>query len=156
MITRYHIFFVKTSHTEAKHQPMNVYCSIKNLVTHYTFSGYYFGFFLQKARLARIQIAKATSGAAFVAKKRAAEARIAAQEAGLQVEEDNNENIFELQHHHLLRCLEKTTVSLGLIFFTHVYNLAHSGVAEPHNFVVARRVLGRRFPAPPPAAYVYR
>ena len=66
--------------------------------------------YVQKARLARIQIAKATSGAAFVAKKRAAEARIAAQEAGLQVEEDTNENIFELQHHHLLRCLEKTTV----------------------------------------------
>ena len=36
-------------------------------------------FFFQKARLARIQIAKATSGAAFVAKKRAAEARLAAQ-----------------------------------------------------------------------------
>jgi hypothetical protein len=71
-----------------------------------------FFFHLQKARLARIQIAKATSGAAFVAKKRAAEARIAAQEAGLHVEEDTNENIFELQHHHLLRCLEKTTVSL--------------------------------------------
>ena len=35
--------------------------------------------FFQKARLARIQIAKATSGAAFVAKKRAAEARLAAQ-----------------------------------------------------------------------------
>ena len=34
---------------------------------------------VQKARLARIQIAKATSGAAFVAKKRAAEARLAAQ-----------------------------------------------------------------------------
>ena len=26
------------------------------------------------------------------------------------MEEDSNENIFELQHHHLLRCLEKTTV----------------------------------------------
>ena len=36
-------------------------------------------FLAQKARLARIQIAKATSGAAFVAKKRAAEARLAAQ-----------------------------------------------------------------------------
>ena len=36
-------------------------------------------FIFQKARLARIQIAKATSGAAFVAKKRAAEARMAAQ-----------------------------------------------------------------------------
>ena len=28
------------------------------------------------------------------------------------VEEDSNENIFELQHHHLLRCLEKTTVKM--------------------------------------------
>jgi len=63
----------------------------------------------KKARLARIQIAKATSGAAFVAKKRAAEARLAAQEAGVHMEDDVNENIFELQHHHLLRCLEKTT-----------------------------------------------
>jgi len=63
----------------------------------------------KKARLARIQIAKATSGAAFVAKKRAAEARLAAQEAGIHLEDDVNENIFELQHHHLLRCLEKTT-----------------------------------------------
>ena len=65
---------------------------------------------MQKARLARIQIAKATSGAAFVAKKRAAEARLAAQEAGISLDDDVNENIFELQHHHLLRCLEKTTV----------------------------------------------
>jgi len=63
----------------------------------------------KKARLARIQIAKATSGAAFVAKKRAAEARLAAQEAGINLDDDINENIFELQHHHLLRCLEKTT-----------------------------------------------
>merc|ERR1711962_1764875 len=63
----------------------------------------------KKARLARIQIAKATSGAAFVAKKRAAEARLAAQEAGINLDDDVNENIFELQHHPLLRCLEKTT-----------------------------------------------
>ena len=28
------------------------------------------------------------------------------------MEEDSNENIFELQHHHLLRCLEKTTVKM--------------------------------------------
>ena len=45
-----------------------------------------------------------------MAKKRAAQARLAAQEAGIYVEDDGNENIFELQHHHLLRCLEKTTV----------------------------------------------
>ena len=64
----------------------------------------------QKARLARIQIAKATSGAAFVAKKRVAEARLAAQEAGVHLEDDVYENIFELHYHHLLRCLEKTTV----------------------------------------------
>ena len=45
-----------------------------------------------------------------MAKKRAAEARLAAQEAGISLDDDVNENIFELQHHHLLRCLEKTTV----------------------------------------------
>ncbi|GIY36675.1 potassium voltage-gated channel protein Shal [Caerostris extrusa] len=65
---------------------------------------------LQKARMARIRIAKVTSGAAFVSKKKAAEARIAAQESGQDVDEFP-EDIFELQHHHLLRCLEKTTVS---------------------------------------------
>ncbi|XP_071560405.1 potassium voltage-gated channel protein Shal [Temnothorax nylanderi] len=64
----------------------------------------------RKARLARIRIAKASSGAAFVNKKKAAEARLAAQESGLHLEEFyKEEDIFELQHHHLLRCLEKTT-----------------------------------------------
>ena len=67
---------------------------------------------LQKARLARIRIAKASSGAAFVSKKKAAEARLAAQESGLDIDDSyHQEDIFELQHHHLLRCLEKTTVS---------------------------------------------
>ncbi|KAK0086803.1 hypothetical protein PV325_002483 [Microctonus aethiopoides] len=62
------------------------------------------------ARLARIRIAKASSGAAFVNKKKAAEARLAAAESGLQTDENYRaEDIFELQHHHLLRCLEKTT-----------------------------------------------
>lgn len=68
----------------------------------------------QKARLARIRIAKASSGAAFVNKKKAAEARIAAQASGLQTD-DYKEDIFELQHHHLLRCLEKTTVKQSII-----------------------------------------
>ncbi|XP_055952804.1 potassium voltage-gated channel protein Shal-like isoform X2 [Argiope bruennichi] len=62
----------------------------------------------KKARMARIRIAKATTGAAFVSKKKAVEARIAARESGQEVE-DFQEDIFELQHHHLLRCLEKTT-----------------------------------------------
>ena len=73
--------------------------------------------------MARIQIAKATSGAAFVAKKRAAEARLAAQEAGIYVEDDGNENIFELQHHHLLRCLEKTTVRVILVILNNISHL---------------------------------
>ncbi|XP_069692861.1 potassium voltage-gated channel protein Shal isoform X2 [Periplaneta americana] len=64
----------------------------------------------RKARLARIRIAKASSGAAFVSKKKAAEARLAAQESGLEIDDNyHQEDIFELQHHHLLRCLEKTT-----------------------------------------------
>lgn len=68
---------------------------------------------LQKARLARIRIAKASSGAAFVNKKKAAEARWAAQESGIELDDNyRDEDIFELQHHHLLRCLEKTTVRI--------------------------------------------
>ncbi|XP_070489851.1 potassium voltage-gated channel protein Shal isoform X1 [Chironomus tepperi] len=64
----------------------------------------------RKARLARIKMAKASSGAAFINKKRAAEARLAAQESGIDMDDSyNDEDIFELQHHHLLRCLEKTT-----------------------------------------------
>jgi potassium voltage-gated channel Shal-related subfamily D protein 2 len=60
--------------------------------------------------LARIQIAKATSGAAFVSKKKAVEARIAALADGVPIDDNGREDVFELQHHHLLRCLEKTTV----------------------------------------------
>jgi potassium voltage-gated channel Shal-related subfamily D protein len=55
---------------------------------------------LQKARLARIRIAKASSGAAFVSKKKAAEARLAAQESGLEMDDNyHQEDIFELQHY---------------------------------------------------------
>lgn len=72
----------------------------------------FFANILKKARLARIRIAKASSGAAFVNKKKAAEARWAAQESGIELDDNiRDEDIFELQHHHLLRCLEKTTVS---------------------------------------------
>merc|ERR1712038_1514506 len=51
----------------------------------------------KKARLARIQIAKATSGAAFVSKKKAAEAKMAAQEANGNEGGDTKEDIFEMQ-----------------------------------------------------------
>ena len=54
-----------------------------------------------------------SSGAAFASKKKASEARLEAQEAGLEIEGQGDEDIFELQHHHLLRCLEKTTVRDG-------------------------------------------
>lgn len=70
--------------------------------------------------MARIRIAKASSGAAFVSKKKAAEARLAAQESGIELDDTyREEDIFELQHHHLLRCLEKTTVvhSIFLLSF---------------------------------------
>ena len=66
--------------------------------------------------MARIRIAKATSGAAFLTKKRETEARLqAAQEAAENGEEGApgtsvGDDIFELQHHHLLQCLERTTV----------------------------------------------
>ena len=71
-------------------------------------------FSLQKARLARIQIAKATSGAAFVSKKKAAEAKMAERAASGGANVNNEkEDIFEMQHHHLLRCLEKTTVRIS-------------------------------------------
>ncbi|KAH9425611.1 Potassium voltage-gated channel sub D member 2 [Dermatophagoides pteronyssinus] len=63
----------------------------------------------KKARMARIRIAKATSGAAFLSKKKETEARLAAQENNLMENGATSEDIFELQHHHLLQCLERTT-----------------------------------------------
>lgn len=65
---------------------------------------------LQKARLARIRMAKNASGAAFLNSKKRAEEIMIARESGLELDE-YKEDIFEMQHHHLLSCLEKTTVS---------------------------------------------
>ncbi|XP_063716106.1 potassium voltage-gated channel protein Shal-like isoform X2 [Symsagittifera roscoffensis] len=66
----------------------------------------------KKARMARIRLAKNASGTAFVAKKKALEM----QGLDFEVELDNNTNgsstnLFETQHHHLLRCLEKATAA---------------------------------------------
>ena len=101
--------------------------------------------------MARIRVAKATSGAAFLTKKKETEARLAAAAAAMSTSNDNfstgngpatlatgkastsnvldvaqlvasnSEDLFELQHHHLLQCLERTTVNLS-IFFSFVYN----------------------------------
>lgn len=65
----------------------------------------------RKARLARIRVAKASSSAAFANKKKLAESRMLRHEQnGFDSEDFSDEDIFELQHHHLLKCLEKTTV----------------------------------------------
>ena len=64
--------------------------------------------------MARIRIAKATSGAAFLTKKKETEARLQAAHTALEEGEPSTsagDDIFELQHHHLLQCLERTTVS---------------------------------------------
>ncbi|KAL3069688.1 hypothetical protein niasHS_015922 [Heterodera schachtii] len=64
----------------------------------------------KKARMARIRLVKNASGQALTAKKRAHEARMNDFEQGLLgAEELKDEDIFELQHHHLLMCLEKAT-----------------------------------------------
>jgi len=73
---------------------------------------------VQKARLARIQQAKNASRNAFLANKHKFDARL----QRLQTEHDdddeddentsynNAEDMFHMQHHHLLACLERTTV----------------------------------------------
>lgn len=88
----------------------------------------------QKARLARIRIAKASSGAAFVSKKKAAEARLAAQESGIELDDTyREEDIFELQHHHLLRCLEKTTVFAASRY---IFLILFLNIASTFSFIV--------------------
>lgn len=54
-------------------------------------------------------MAKNASGAAFISSKKRAEERLRAKESGIELD-DCQENFLELQHHHLLSCLEKTTV----------------------------------------------
>ncbi|KAK2150317.1 hypothetical protein LSH36_412g01023 [Paralvinella palmiformis] len=61
------------------------------------------------ARLARIHMAKNASGNAFLSSKKKIEELILAQESGLEMEDLKGGEVFELQHHHLLTCLEKTT-----------------------------------------------
>lgn len=55
-------------------------------------------------------MAKNASGAAFISSKKRAEERLRAKESGIELD-DAPENFLEMQHHHLLSCLEKTTVS---------------------------------------------
>ncbi|VDK84046.1 unnamed protein product [Onchocerca ochengi] len=64
----------------------------------------------KKARLARIRIVKNASGKALSSKKKAHEARMQAFEQGLlSFDSLKDDDIFEIQHRHLLQCLEKAT-----------------------------------------------
>ncbi|KAK3101448.1 hypothetical protein FSP39_003666 [Pinctada imbricata] len=63
----------------------------------------------KKARIARIKMAKNASGAAFISSKKRAEEALRAKESGLEVDDYKPQDVLEMQHHHLLSCLEKTT-----------------------------------------------
>ncbi|KAL3852001.1 hypothetical protein ACJMK2_015690 [Sinanodonta woodiana] len=63
----------------------------------------------KKARLARIRMAKNANSAAFISSKKRAEELLLAKESGIQVDDYRDSDVFEMQHHHLLSCLEKTT-----------------------------------------------
>ncbi|KAH9504762.1 hypothetical protein Btru_061908 [Bulinus truncatus] len=63
----------------------------------------------KKARETRINMAKNASSAGFISAKKRAEEALLAREAGLELEEYSKHDIFEMQHHHLLSCLERTT-----------------------------------------------
>lgn len=92
-------------------------------------------------------MAKASSGAAFINKKRAAEARLAAQESGIDMDDSlNDEDIFELQHHHLLRCLEKTTVREKLKNFKKKYFKVSIIIFRIENFWIWTTIMEWRKP----------
>lgn len=66
---------------------------------------------MQRARLTRVQMAKASAVKAFINTKRKTQQILSALQnedaSGVQLK---NEDLFQLQHHHMLTCLEKTTV----------------------------------------------
>ena len=72
---------------------------------------------LQKARLARIRMAKNATGNAFLTSKKKAEDMLLAREMGLDTTNCNNEDVFALQHHHMLMCLENATVRTTKNFY---------------------------------------
>lgn len=61
-------------------------------------------------------MAKNASGAAFLNSKKRAEEIALAQESGMNINEVyQDQDKFNMQHHHLLNCLENTTVSTRII-----------------------------------------
>ncbi|CAL8276567.1 unnamed protein product [Boreogadus saida] len=70
--------------------------------------------FLQKARLARIRISKTGSSSGFLHSKRNGLFNDPLELTGSIEDEQQlskSTSLLESQHHHLLHCLEKTTVS---------------------------------------------
>ncbi|CEF65141.1 Potassium voltage-gated channel protein Shal [Strongyloides ratti] len=75
----------------------------------------------KKARLARIRIVKNASGQALFAKKKAHEERMKMYLSGdITIDNLKEEDIFEMQHHHLLQCLERAT-ERQYVDYDHIY-----------------------------------
>jgi potassium voltage-gated channel Shal-related subfamily D protein len=70
-------------------------------------------------------MAKNASGAAFISSKKRAEERMRAKESGIELD-DCQENFLEMQHHHLLSCLEQTTVKFSCNFCTQYFIMFHA------------------------------
>lgn len=63
----------------------------------------------KKARAIRLQVMRATAVKAFLSSKKKTERMVLELENGTKLEELKNEDLFQIQHHHLLNCLEKAT-----------------------------------------------
>ena len=53
---------------------------------------------------------------------------MAAKAAGMPIDDNYKEDVFELQHHHLLRCLEKTTVSRFSVSYLLVSSIHNTNI----------------------------
>ncbi|XP_059143390.1 potassium voltage-gated channel protein Shal-like, partial [Physella acuta] len=97
----------------------------------------------KKARETRINMAKNASSAGFISAKKRAEELLLAREAGLELEENNRGDIFEMQHHHLLSCLEKTTdrefVEMDMTFNNSASKPAETPPPSPEPSIVSNR-----------------
>lgn len=94
---------------QGKYKQIPLQLATESCVRKYRFHRSVLGFFFVARCLA------VSSRIGNVEQKKAAEARLAAQESGIELDDTyREEDIFELQHHHLLRCLEKTTVNSAI------------------------------------------
>uniref|UniRef100_A0A3B3VKS0 Potassium voltage-gated channel subfamily D member 3 n=1 Tax=Poecilia latipinna TaxID=48699 RepID=A0A3B3VKS0_9TELE len=87
----------------------------------------------KKARLARIRIAKSGSANAFLQSKHNGLLNELLELTGSEEDEQKlikSTSLLESQHHHLLHCLEKTTVRTPLCFTLNTHSSAHEFVDE--------------------------